>query len=140
VAKVRKVNRASFGNVRQLTSGRWQARYPTEDGTPVNAPRTFDTSAEAREYITQVSADRSRHVYTDHRLGERTLFDFGQAWLDNGGSRGRLAVKTSELYQDLFNRHIAPTIGKLPVGKISPSVVRNWHTRLGKELAANRPS
>jgi integrase len=139
MAKARKVNRASFGNVRQLASGRWQARYPAEDGTPMSAPRTFDTSAEAWEHIAQVSADRSRHVYTDHRLGERTLTDFGQAWLDNGGSRGRLAVKTGELYQDLFNRHITPTIGTLPVGKISPAIVRDWHTKLGKELASKRP-
>lgn len=106
----------------------------------MSAPRTFDTSAEAWEYIATVQADRSRHVYTDHRLGERTLVDFGQGWLDNGGSRGRLAVKTAELYQDLFNRHIASTIGKLPVGKISPSIVRDWHTKLGKELAEKKPS
>ena len=38
-------------------------------------------------------------------------------------------------------RHIAPSIGKKTVGRITPAMVRGWYTALGKELAerAARP-
>ena len=33
-----------FGRVRELPSGRWQARYKGPDGIDRPAPRTFDSS------------------------------------------------------------------------------------------------
>lgn len=131
----KKTNRTNFGNVRQLNSGRWQARYPSEDGPRMNAPSTFATAKEAWTHVSSVQSDRARGVYHDHRKGERVLADFAAEWISNGGSRGKLAVRTHELYEDLLARHIAPTIGKKPIGKISASMVRSWYTVLGRDLA-----
>ncbi|TFC83714.1 hypothetical protein E3T23_01775 [Cryobacterium cheniae] len=131
-----KTNRANFGSVRKLPSARWQARYPAEDGSPMNAPLTFETSREARQHISTVQADRLRNVYHDYRKGDILLTGFAADWIANGGSRGKLAVRTRELYEDLLSRHIGPTIGTMPVGKITPTTVRGWHTALRKELAA----
>ena len=133
--KAKKSNRANFGSVRQLASGRWQARYPAEDGAPSKAPLTFDTAAAAWEYISQVRADRSRGTYTDPKKGERLLSDFADEWISNGGSRGKLAVRTTELYRDILAREITPTIGGKPIGKVTPAMVRSWHTALGQDLA-----
>ena len=71
--KPRKVKRANFGNVRQLASGRWQARYPAEDGLAMTGPVTLETAAGAWQHIAAVSVDRSRGVYHDPRRGERSV-------------------------------------------------------------------
>jgi hypothetical protein len=39
--------RRRFGSVRQLRSGRYQARYQGPDGLPRTAPKTFDIEADA---------------------------------------------------------------------------------------------
>lgn len=137
----RKASKANFGSVRQLTSGKWQARYLNEDGLPMNAPHTFDSAKLAWTHVSSVQSDRARGIYHDPRKGERLLTSYAQEWIDNGGSRGKLAIRTIELYEDLLKRHIAPTIGKRAVGRISPAMVRSWYTALGKELAlrASRP-
>jgi hypothetical protein len=53
-----------FGRVRQLPSGRWQARYPLDDGVLATAADTFETKREAVQYLDRVS--------TDMQLGEWT--------------------------------------------------------------------
>lgn len=138
--KPRKTNRANFGSVRKLKSGRWQARYPAENGTPMSAPMTFETSDDAWDHISTVRTDRARGLYHDPRKGERLLAEYGAEWIDNGGSRGKLALRTRELYEDLLDKFIAPTIGQTAIGKITPAGVRTWYTALGKELAARAAS
>ena len=130
-----KTNRVNFGTVRELPSGRWQARYPSEEGPRMLGPVTYVTAKEAWTHISGVQSDRARGVYHDPRKGERVLADYATEWIDNGGSRGKLAPRTTELYEDLLKRHIAATIGKKPIGKITPAMVRSWYTALGKELA-----
>ena len=136
MTKAQRTRRANFGSVRQLPSGRWQARYPDESGSPMRAPRTFQTSKDAWDHVANVQADRSRGTYTDPRRGERLLGDFAAEWIVNGGSRGQLAIRTRELYEDLLHRHIEPTIGTKPIGTVSAAAVRTWYTALGRELAA----
>lgn len=131
-----KKNRVNFGSVRKLPSGRWQARITVDEGAPrIPGPITYATSKEAWTYISSVQSDQARGIYHDPRKGERRLVDFAQEWIDNGGSRGHLAVRTIELYEDLLKRHIAPAIGNKAIGKITAAMVRSWYTALGKELA-----
>lgn len=40
-----------FGNVRELPSGRFQARYRPRNGPHITAPHTFDTREEAEEWL-----------------------------------------------------------------------------------------
>jgi integrase len=140
MATQRKVNRASFGSVDQLKSGNWRARYPAPDGSPMNAPTTFATAKEAHDHIAAVRHERNRGTYTDHRKGERLLADYARQWIDDGGARGSLAIRTRELYDDILARHIEPSIGAMAVGKITPAAVRAWYTQQGKELAARAAS
>lgn len=43
----RKGTKASFGNVRKLPSGRFQARYTGPDGATYTGHTTFDTKGDA---------------------------------------------------------------------------------------------
>jgi hypothetical protein len=55
--------RREFGRVRQLPFGRWQARYPLDDGALTAAPNTFETKREAVQYLDRVSTDMQRGAY-----------------------------------------------------------------------------
>src|SRR5271170_5836548 len=50
-------NRRRFGRVRQLPSGRFQARYLTGDGRLHRAPSTFATAAGAEQFLATVEAE-----------------------------------------------------------------------------------
>jgi hypothetical protein len=52
------IGKRYFGNVRQLPSGRWQARYDVAGGTKT-APSTFATRAEAQAWLDQVAEQRT---------------------------------------------------------------------------------
>lgn len=132
----RKINRSTFGSVRKLPSGRWQARFPDEKGDAITAPRTFETKADADAYLHGVAADRDRGTYLDHREGGVLFETFAAEWIDAGGSRGRLAPRTAALYSDLLRRHLAPLHG-LTLAQVRPDVVRRWYTGLRRSRAAS---
>ena len=46
-----------FGRVRELPSGRWQARYKGPDGIDRPAPRTFDSKTSAERWLTLTEAE-----------------------------------------------------------------------------------
>jgi hypothetical protein len=56
-------NKRRFGRVRQLASGRWQARYAGPDGIDRPAPETFATKTDAEVWLTpQGSRDPQRRL------------------------------------------------------------------------------
>lgn len=132
--RTRKVNRAGFGSVRRLPSGKWQARYPDEAGRPMNAPHTFDTKQAALGHIAEVRADRNRGSYIDHRDGAQPFGSYARAWVDTGGSRGKLAPRTAELYRDIIARQLA-RFDAMPVNAITGKTVRDWYTATRRTLA-----
>lgn len=131
----RKTNRASFGSVRQLASGRWQARYPDAAGRPMTAPATFPTKREALDHLAGVRADRMRGSYVDHRAGQVRFGVYAAAWIGNGGSRGKLAPRTADLYRDLLARQL-DTLAETPLNGLTAADVRAWYTRTRKLLAS----
>jgi integrase len=47
----------SFGSIRKLSSGRWQARYRGPDGLLRSAPQTFAYKADASKWLALALAD-----------------------------------------------------------------------------------
>jgi integrase len=72
-----------------------------------------------------------RGVWLDpHRSGV-TLQDYSQAWLAERTVRGRpLAVRTRETYRHSLDRWVLPTLGGLPLDRITPAAVRSWHAQI----------
>jgi hypothetical protein len=56
----RRKGRRPFGSLRQLPSGRWQARYRDAAGNPHTAPQTFGTRPQATRFLAQVETDLAR--------------------------------------------------------------------------------
>ena len=48
--------RRRFGRIRQLPSGRYQARYLGPDGSDIAAPQTFSRRADADRWLAQTEA------------------------------------------------------------------------------------
>ena len=130
-----KANRASFGNVRKLPSGRFQARSPDPAGRSMTAPSTFETKRDALDYLAGIRADRMRGTYRDHRAGDAPFGPYAMEWVANGGSRGRLAPKTRANNEDLLAGLLSP-LHDHALSSITPAVVRSWYSRARKDLAA----
>jgi integrase len=138
-SRPRKVNRTAFGTVRQLPSGRWQARYPDEAGVRMRAPHTFETKAVAMRHLAEVQADRSRGQYIDHRDGAQHFGPFARAWIEGGGSRGKLAPRTTALYLDVLDRQLV-RLHAMPLNAITGQTVRDWYTATRREVAVSAAS
>ena len=118
------MTRRDFGTVRQLPSGRWQARYQTPADDRVSAPETFQTRANAAAYLAKVQTGMDRGDWIDPTVAKQTFAEYATAWLTD---RADLRPRTAELYRGLLNRHLIPHLGDVPLGNLSPSVVRQWH-------------
>jgi integrase len=121
--------RRRFGRVRKLPSGRWQARYPGPDGKDRSAPDTFETKTDAERWLSAVETDLARGQWIDPSASETTLRDWSVLWLAN---RPDLKVRTRELYDWLLDKYVLPGIGDVPLGKITPSLVRSWHAGISR--------
>ncbi|MFF9013441.1 tyrosine-type recombinase/integrase [Streptomyces sp. NPDC014870] len=124
--------RRSFGAIRQLPSGRWQARYPGTDGVLRAAPDTYETKREAELFLAQVQADQARGDWIDPTAGEVMFAEYAKRWIDERG----VAPTTEELYRRLLRLHLEPTFGDQYVNAISPAKVRTWRAERRKATGA----
>lgn len=121
--------RRRFGRVRQLPSGRWQARYPGPDGRDRPAPRTFPTKGDAERWLAAAETDIGRGQWIDPSANRTTVEEWSKRWLAN---RPDLKVRTRELYDWLLGKYIVPLLGDVPLGKVTPSLVRSWHAEISR--------
>lgn len=128
--------RRSFGKIRKLPSGRWQASYVAPDGRRHNAPTTFDYKGDAAAWLSMQSAAITEHRWKppEPTITEITLVAYAGPWL-----AGRtLQPRTRDLYQGLLDQKILPDLGDVPLKAISPLTVRTWHAKLDPEHPTRR--
>lgn len=118
------MRRREFGSVRQLPSGRWQARYPGVDGRLKPAPETFTSRQGAAGWLAALQTDLARGAWVDPARGREFFADYATEWL---AQRVDLRPRTRELYGGLLERHLLPHLGPAPLVSLSPAVVRRWH-------------
>lgn len=118
-----------FGSVRKLPSGRWQARHRNAGGRLIAAPETFATKGDASAWLASIQTDQSRGGYVDPKAGRITVADFSVLFLGNRV----LTQRTHETYDGLLKLHILPTLGDIEIGRLAPSTVRTWYTRLARQ-------
>lgn len=123
----RKAGKRRFGRVRQLPSGRWQARYPGPDGIDRPAPETFATKTDAEVWLTRKEAEILDDEWIDPDAGKVNLGEYGRDWIDE---RPNLRPRTVELYRYLLRAHIAPTLGDKSLSDIKDAHVRRWRKKL----------
>lgn len=129
-----------FGNVRELPSGRWQARYPGgPDGLLRNAPRTFASKREAETWLSITEAQIVTGEWTDPERAKIHLADYATKWINE---RPGLRPNTKALYEWLWNKHIGPRLGEVQLGKITTALVRGGALTCSKTacLSQSQPS
>lgn len=129
--------RRNFGTVRRLPSGRWQARYSTDDGERIQAPTTFPTKADANHWLGSVETDITRGTWHDPTLGRITIAEWSERWMATKLPTVRRA--TADQYEYILRMHIVPHLGDREIGSITPSEVQAWLATLHREsgLAPN---
>jgi integrase len=121
------MGRRTFGSVRRLQSGRWQARYTDRTGRQHTAPRTFPTKGDALRYLATIETDLHRDTWLDERLG-RVRFD---SWAAQWQATTVNLRSSSRARDDSYLRSlILPTFGPLPIGDIDHLLVRRWVAEL----------
>jgi integrase len=116
-----------FGRVRQLASGRWQARYPGPDGIDRPAPETFATKTDAEVWLTLKEVEIRRGEWIDPDAGAVLVTDYGVAWIEE---RPGLRPKTILIYKGLLRSHIAPYFDTVTIAEVTLASVRRWRKKL----------
>lgn len=131
----RRAHRSTYGTVRQLPSGRWQARYTGPDGRMRTAPTPFDRKRAAEDWLAGQRTDATRGTWRAPELGAEPLADYARDWI---AARVDLAPRTRALYLDLLDRWIAAdlaprgsrstpvNLGAWQVRAVTPAAVREW--------------
>jgi integrase len=125
------VGKRYFGSVRQLPSGRFQARYTGPDTLVYTAPRTFDTKGDAEAWLTLRHSEILRAAWlppTAPKASPITLRTYADAWLADRD----LEQTTRDHYAQVLRDHVYPTFGDVSVAAITPPDVRAWHVGMGK--------
>lgn len=121
--------RESFGNVRQLPSGRYQARYthPRTKAT-VKAPTTFTGITAARAWLRREAVRLESEAAGAPVAAVRskvTLAEYGTKWLERRDHR----PTTRRTYAGLW-RTIEADLGRRRLADITPADVSEWHSTL----------
>jgi integrase len=131
------VARRSFGTVRKLSSGRWQARYSTSIGDRITAPHTFPTKAAAQRWLASIETDIVRGTWQDPTLGRTTVAEWSDRWLATKLPTVRRA--TADQYEYILRLHIVPHLGDHELGALNPVEIQAWLGMLHRssDLAPN---
>ncbi|MFD8789946.1 tyrosine-type recombinase/integrase [Streptomyces vinaceus] len=117
-----KGKKRTFGAIRKLPSGRFQARYPGPDGVMRPAPETFATSREADDWLAEKQTEINKGDWRDPDAGAVNFREYAVQWVDERG----LEETTDELYRRLLRLHLLPTFEDMDLDEITPPRVRTW--------------
>jgi len=119
----RRKGRRSFGSLRQLPSGRWQARYRDAAGKSHTAPETFATRPQAARFLAQVETDLARGEWTDPRAGRVAFAEWAGRWQ---ATTTNLRPNTRALHGYLLRRFLLPAFADTPLADLDLMAVRSW--------------
>src|SRR5215213_4215377 len=129
----RRKGRRSFGSMRQLPSGRWQARYRDAAGKSHTAPQTFATRPEAARFLAQIETDLARGEWTDPRAGRMSFAEWAARWKE---TTTNLRPNTQALHGYLLRRFLLPAFADTALADLDLMMVRSWLAGLEREAVS----
>lgn len=120
--------RETFGAVRQLKSGRFQASYLGPDGMRRNAPKTFGGIEDAQTWLAAQRTDISRGVWRDQKSETRGFADYAREHINTRtNTRGEvLKPRTRDEYLRLLDGPLSEFHAST-LASITPEHVRRWY-------------
>ena len=140
MATPRRKRRESFGAIRKLPSGRYQASYVGPDGERHNAPRTFDALTDARGWLAIQQARILDGTWSAHDTARAeaagrgrglSFAEYAGSWIATRTNRhgDHLRPRTAAEYRRLVKGALAPFADQR-LTAISPDAVRAWYSAL----------
>lgn len=131
--------RRTFGSIRRLSSGRYQAHYTDPNGKRQTAPSTFDSKQAADRWLAQQQTELVRGSWLDPTAGRVTFAAFAEQWL--AAPPRPLRESTRLNYRRFLDRYLLAELdgfrlGDFELQSITPAVVREFAARL--QTAATR--
>lgn len=124
MAKTAGTNRYS---IRDLNSGRYQARWYDDAGE--RKSKTFTTKTEAKRFLDNMKSDRNRGDYIDPNDAKRQFREVAELWF----SSRNLRPKTEHAYRTILDHRIYPTFATRAIGSITTMDLVAWITFLSTE-------
>jgi len=124
------VKRRTFGSVRRLPSGRWQARYRDPNGALRAGGKTFATKADADRWLATTQHELVAGAWVDPKSGEQTLRDWATRWMRN---QLHLKPKTRVCCKSLLDARLLPALGDVPLADLRTSQIQSMLTRFQEE-------
>jgi len=116
--------RQSWGSVRALPSGRYQARYFDPDTrSRISAPQTFATKRSADRWLAAKRTGIDAGTAVDDQAGKQPLGEWWPSYWRSLQSRKRT---TQVNYSTAWRLRIEPRFGSTPVRRIKPTHVDDW--------------
>jgi len=122
-----KRRRRSFGMVRKLPSGRYQASFLDPEGRRRAAPSTFERRPEAVDWLAVQQSLVVTNQWSDPDRGKVPFGPYAERWIDE---RPGLRPRTVGLYRWLLGKYLVPTFGERYLSDIDTAAVRRWRNRL----------
>lgn len=134
--------RRTFGAIRKLPSGRYQASYKDSFGNRHTAPQTFISKSDADRWLAGMQTDMTRGTWINPELGLMTFGEYLQRWL--ASPPRPLRATTREQYEYLAQRFFTASAGRIhletvELAAISPMLIREWHAQALKAAASRQP-
>src|SRR5690349_9480739 len=112
--------RRDWGRIRQLKSGRWQARYPGPDGALRPAPMTFETRKQASDWLAEKRTEILHDDWVNPDAGKVPFMAYATTWV----AERKLSDTTRERYEGIVRNHFATTrLDGLPLAKVKEATV-----------------
>lgn len=121
MASTRRRTRRSFGAVRKLPSGRYQASYLDDTGRRVTGPTTFTAKIDADAWLS-----RQRTALEDGSWRPVKNTTTVGAYCTDWVATLRVRERTKYNYERSINRWILPTFGSTPLQDVTTPMVRKW--------------
>jgi hypothetical protein len=116
-----------FGNVRKRDSGRYQIRYPGPDGRMRTGAETYLRKSDAERALSLIEAQMISGEWAGSDRSKIRFQDYAVRWI---AQRAGLRPRTIDLYNWLCHKHINPYLGKVPLGRLSTPMIREWRAGL----------
>lgn len=139
--------RRSFGRIRKLPSGRYQAAYLGPDNRLYKAEATFAQKVDAEAWLTDRRREIDRELWSPPgekpkkaKKAKATAFEvYAEQWVESRMVRGRpLKPRTKAHYKKLLAQHITPTFKGKPVDTLTREAVDRWYRRLDSDTPTIR--
>jgi integrase len=126
--------RSSFGYIRKLPSGRYQASY-RHGGTRHYGPHAFKWKSEADDFLAEVQTKIRRNEWIDPDEGKVLFRDYAEKWRANQVHRRSTATQV----ESHLRNHVNPKIGDRTMVSIRSSDIQALVKQLSEGSKDQKP-